>query len=151
MYQFIPLHSCNYLKKMSIETNVALDEGNSRNQIGHWTNDEIGAAVQSRLWVQVELMAWYLSRLERLNEIQWSWVQIPLGPTFCSCFKESFGDIYILQPQYQLRIMEVTEAYSEPSRTSKAEMKKSVWRSMTKPCMLYALYLRKIFDAHTIF
>ena len=42
---------------MSIETNAALDEGNSRNQIGHWTNDEIGGAAQSRLWVQVELMA----------------------------------------------------------------------------------------------
>ena len=24
---------------------------------------------------------------ERLNGIQWSWVQIPLGPTFYSCFK----------------------------------------------------------------
>ena len=27
-----------------------------------------------------------LSRLERLNGIQWSWVQIPLRPTFCSYF-----------------------------------------------------------------
>ena len=27
MYQFIPLHSCDYLKKISIKINVATDEG----------------------------------------------------------------------------------------------------------------------------
>ena len=27
MYQFIPLHSCDYLKKISIKTKVATDEG----------------------------------------------------------------------------------------------------------------------------
>ena len=27
MYQFIPLHSCDNLKKISIKTNVATDEG----------------------------------------------------------------------------------------------------------------------------
>ena len=27
MYQFIPLHSCGYLKKTSIKMNVATDEG----------------------------------------------------------------------------------------------------------------------------
>ena len=32
---FIPLHSCDYLKKISIKINVATDEGNSRNKIGH--------------------------------------------------------------------------------------------------------------------
>ena len=32
MYQFIPLHSCDYLKKNSIKTNVATDEGNGRNE-----------------------------------------------------------------------------------------------------------------------
>ena len=31
---------------------------------------------------------------ERLNGIQWSWVQIPLRPTFYSYFKESFGGEY---------------------------------------------------------
>ena len=35
MYQYIPLHSCNYLKKVSIQINVATDEGKSRNEIGH--------------------------------------------------------------------------------------------------------------------
>ena len=58
MYQTIPLHSRDYLKKTSIKINVATDKGNSRNDIEHWTNDEIGAAVQSWLWVRVELMAW---------------------------------------------------------------------------------------------
>ena len=58
MYQLIPLHSCDYLNKTSIKTNVATDEGNSQNEMLHWTNGEIGVAVQSRLWVRVELMAW---------------------------------------------------------------------------------------------
>ena len=50
MYQLIPLHSCDYLHKISIKTNVATGEGNSRN--------EIGVAAQSWLSVRVELMAW---------------------------------------------------------------------------------------------
>ena len=35
MYQLIPLHSCDYLNKISIKTNVATDEGNSRNEMRH--------------------------------------------------------------------------------------------------------------------
>ena len=31
---------------------------NGRNEMWHWTNGEIGVAVQSWLWVRVELMAW---------------------------------------------------------------------------------------------
>ena len=58
MYQLISLHSCDYLNKTSIKTNVATDEGNSRNEVWHWTNNEIEVAVQSWLWVWVELMAW---------------------------------------------------------------------------------------------
>ena len=58
MYQLIPLHSCDYLNRISIKTNVATDEGNSRNEMWHWINGEIGVAVQSWLWVRVELMAW---------------------------------------------------------------------------------------------
>ena len=33
MYQFISLHSCDYLNKTSIKINVATDEGNSRNEM----------------------------------------------------------------------------------------------------------------------
>ena len=51
-----PLHSCNYLKKLSVQINVATEEGNIRNEMQHWTNDEIGEAVQSWLWVRVEPM-----------------------------------------------------------------------------------------------
>ena len=58
IYSYILLQSCDYLKKISIKLNVATDEGNSRNETWHWTNDEIGLAVQSWLWVRVELMAW---------------------------------------------------------------------------------------------
>ena len=36
----------------------------------------------------------YFSRLEHLNGIQWSWVQIPLGPTFYSYFWKSFSGEY---------------------------------------------------------
>ena len=43
--------------KFQIEKNMATDEGNSQNKIGHWTNNEIGVAVQSWFCVQVELMA----------------------------------------------------------------------------------------------
>ena len=32
IYQFIPLHSCDYLYKISIKRDVATDEGNSRNE-----------------------------------------------------------------------------------------------------------------------
>ena len=46
------------LKQTSIKTNVATDEGNSRNETWHWTKDEIGVAVRSWLWVWAELMAW---------------------------------------------------------------------------------------------
>ena len=35
MYQFSPLHSCIYLKKISIKINVKTDEGNHRIEIGH--------------------------------------------------------------------------------------------------------------------
>ena len=57
MYQFIPLHSYDYLKKISIKTNVATDEGNGPNKIWHWTNDEIGVAVKRWPWVWIEIMA----------------------------------------------------------------------------------------------
>ena len=33
MCQLIPLHSCDYLNKISIKTNVATDEGNNRNEM----------------------------------------------------------------------------------------------------------------------
>ena len=49
MYQLILLHSYDYLKKLSIQINVATDEGNSQNEMWHWTKDEIGVAVPSRL------------------------------------------------------------------------------------------------------
>ena len=68
------MSSSNLRIKSVLET----DEGNSRNEIGHWTNNEIRVAVQCWLWVLIEPIPWYLSRLERLNGIQWSWIQIPL-------------------------------------------------------------------------
>ena len=58
IYQFIPLHSCDYLNKIAIKINVATYEGNSQNEIWRWTNDEIGIPVTNWLWVLVELMAW---------------------------------------------------------------------------------------------
>ena len=58
MYEIIPVRSRDYLNKTLVKINVATDEGNSRNEIRHWVNDEIRMAVQSWLWVWVELMAW---------------------------------------------------------------------------------------------
>ena len=60
----------------------------------HWANDEIGVPVHSWLWMRIKLMAWYLSWLERLNGIQWSWIQIPLRPTFYGYFKEFVSGEY---------------------------------------------------------
>ena len=34
-----------------------------------------------------------IAQLERLNGIQWLWVQIPFRPTFCSYFKESVSGV----------------------------------------------------------
>ena len=49
----------NYLKKIFdwiyFNINLATDEGNSWNEIWHWTNNKAGVAVQSWLWVQFEL------------------------------------------------------------------------------------------------
>ena len=54
--------------------------------------------------------------LERLNGIQWSWVQIPLRPTFYSYFKESFSDeyhIYIHTPQGNINtVPEIVNSYA---------------------------------------
>ena len=33
-------------EKISIKINLATDEGNTRNETWHWTNDKIGVAVQ---------------------------------------------------------------------------------------------------------
>ena len=33
IYQLIPLHSCDYVKKLSIQINMASDKGNSRNEM----------------------------------------------------------------------------------------------------------------------
>ena len=56
------LHSCDYLKKISIKTNMVTDEDNSRNETWNWTNDETRVTVQRWFFVGVELMAyiWYI-------------------------------------------------------------------------------------------
>ena len=58
MDQFIPLYLNDYLIKTLIKIKVATDESNRRNEIWHWKNNEIGVALQSSVWVQVEFMAW---------------------------------------------------------------------------------------------
>ena len=73
---------------------VTPKECNSRIEIWHWTKDEMGVPVRKWLSVRVELTASYLNWLERLNEIQWSWVQIPHRPYFQSYLKEYFSGEY---------------------------------------------------------
>ena len=65
MYKLIPLHSCDYLNKISIKKNMATNEDNSQNEMWDWTNDEIGVAVQSWLGVRVELIAQSVRASER--------------------------------------------------------------------------------------
>ena len=65
MYKLIQLHSCDYLNKISIKTNMATNEGNSQNEMWDWTNDEIAVAVQSWLWVLVEFIAQSVRASER--------------------------------------------------------------------------------------
>ena len=55
LQDWLPL---DYLMEISIKTNMATNEGNSRNEIGHWANSELGVVVESWLWVWDELMAW---------------------------------------------------------------------------------------------
>ena len=75
----------------------------SQNEKWHWTKDEIGVVEKSWFWVQGEHMAWYLSWLERRNEIQWRWFQILLRPTFYSYLKESLSSEYHMYPLNPLR------------------------------------------------
>ena len=62
-------------------------------------------AIQKGLWKyhvvlpdfifgRTPIWIWFLNRLERYNGIQWSWVQIPLRPTFYRYFKVSFSGEY---------------------------------------------------------
>ena len=55
LQDWLPL---DYLMEISSKTNMATNEGNSRNEIGHWANNELGVVVESWLWVWDELMAW---------------------------------------------------------------------------------------------
>ena len=57
-------------------------------------------------------MAKEVSRLERLNGIQWSWVQIPLRPTFYSYVKESVSGEYHV---YQLILLHSCDYLQTPS------------------------------------
>ena len=47
-----------YYISLSISLGISLYVYVSRNEIWHWTNEEIGVAVQSWLWGWVELVAW---------------------------------------------------------------------------------------------
>ena len=49
MYYIISSASVTTSRKTSIKINLATDEGSSRNETRHGTNDEIGVAVQSWL------------------------------------------------------------------------------------------------------
>ena len=53
MYQIVLLHSCDYLEKTSIKKTWRMAKSNGWNEMWHWTNDEIGVAVQRWLWMRV--------------------------------------------------------------------------------------------------
>ena len=56
-HHFIPLHSCDCLNEISAKINLMTDEGIAQNEMWHWPNNEIRAAVQIWFWERVELMA----------------------------------------------------------------------------------------------
>ena len=58
VYIYVLLYICDYFKKISIGTDMTTEEGNSRNETWHWTDEEIGVAAQSWPGLRVELMAW---------------------------------------------------------------------------------------------
>ena len=95
----------------SIKTNIVTDKSNSQNETWHWTNNEIEVAVQSLLWVRVELMARQLNQLQHQNRIQWWWIQIPLRPTFYSCWKEYFGGKYHIYSYSSEKAMPLSKNY----------------------------------------
>ena len=49
---------------------MATDEGNSQNETLHWTKDEIGVAVQSWLWVLVELIDQSVTATEQNHSVR---------------------------------------------------------------------------------
>ena len=83
MYQLILLHSCDYLNKILTKPNVVTDKDNDRNEMWHWTNNEIGMPVQSWLWLRTHgLKAQSVRASERnslvvgSNPIQASFLQL---------------------------------------------------------------------------
>ena len=58
---------------------MATNEGNSRNEMWHLTNDEIGVAVQSWLRVRVELIA------QSVRASEWNSVVVGSNLTQANC------------------------------------------------------------------
>ena len=94
VYQFIALHSCNYLQKTLIKINVATDKGkqpkwnvtlNKPWNLSSWTKMALSSS-----WTHGLIAQWVSS----LNGIQWSWVQIPLIPTFYRYFEKPVREEY---------------------------------------------------------
>ena len=67
------LHGVQWLL-VQIPIIMVTDKSNSRNEIWHGANNKVEVAVQRWLWVWIELMVWWLSRLKYLSGVQWSWV-----------------------------------------------------------------------------
>ena len=71
MYQLNPLHSYDYLQKISVKLNMATDKDNSQNEMWHRANDEIGVAVQS--WLQTYALS--------VRASEWNSVVVDSNPT----------------------------------------------------------------------
>ena len=86
MYQFIPLITWLPVWDLALKKYGAWQRQRTKRNVNTEQRDQIGVAVQSFLWERLELMVWVLSRLERLNGIQWWCHQIPIRLTFYSYF-----------------------------------------------------------------
>ena len=91
MYQLIPLHPCDYLKKLSIQVNVATDKGNSPNEMWHWTNDETRVAVQS--WLSGSWTHGLLAQSVRASEFTKTYLSIAKALTKYSLLSGCYGTL----------------------------------------------------------
>ena len=106
-----------------------LTKANRQNEMWHWTIDQIGNVVQSRLWVQVGRMAWWLIQLESLTRVWWLPVPIPVSPTFYRYFRESVsGQDHVCQliQQHSCDYLRKTSV-NETWRLIKANSRNEMW------------------------
>ena len=96
MCQVIRLNPCDYLYKVLIKRYVPTDENNNWNETWDWAKGQKWSS-SINLALNVSRTHGIIPQLVRASESNmWSWVQIPIKPTFYTYFKESIiGEYYM--------------------------------------------------------